>query len=248
MIKYGLKLWTNNKGLFKETVLRYQRREFDFVELYHNAHEEIDFKSLKILNELPVFIHNTSDLGFHEFRVKTKQLKIWQKTKKLADYFDSPYIIVHSGKSANFKEFGKNLEKIDDPRILVENMAGLDIYGDSTFGYSLPQLKKIKKRREICFDLEKAVKAACYQKISYKNFISQCTKQLKPFYFHISGGNKNDPMDEHKDLKEANFDLGWIKRRIKRIYRGKNAFLVFEVPRKGNNLENDVRNIDYFKR
>jgi hypothetical protein len=102
---------------------------------------------------------------------------------------------------------------------------------------------QIKKIKEICFDFEKAVKSACYQKIDYKKFISKCLKELKPNYFHISGGDKKNCKDEHLDLWEANFDLKWIKSKLENIANKKDVFLVFEVPKKGNNLRNDVGNI-----
>lgn len=248
MIKYGLKIWTNNKHIFQEAVSAYQKGSFDFLELYHNANENFDFDDLNVLRGIPVIIHNTHDSGFHEFEIGNRQLDIWEKTKRLADYFESPHIIVHSGKSPNFDEFQKNLEKINDSRILIENMAGLDLGGDLTFGYDLVQLKGIRQLKEICFDLEKAVKAACYQGIDYKKFIAESLENLKPFYFHISGGNKDISRDEHKNLWEANFDLKWIRDELLKISKGRDIFLAFEVPKNKSDLENDIKNMEYFKR
>jgi hypothetical protein len=247
-IKYGLKLWTSNGNLFREAVIGYQNNFFDFIELYHNNQEEIDLDELKFLKKIPVIIHNVHDSGFHEFKIENRQLNIWNKTKRLADYFESPYIIVHPGKSSSFREFQANLKKIDDLRILVENMAGHDIRGDLTFGYDLSQLEKIRRMKEICFDLEKAIKSAYYQQIDYKDFIRDCLKQLEPSYFHISGGDKNSPEDEHKDLWDANFDLKWIKDELSKISKDKDVFLVFEIPKNKNDLKNDIENIEYFKK
>jgi hypothetical protein len=197
MIKYGLKLWTNDSGFFDETVSLFEKRQFDFLELYHNANEEFDFGDLEKLKKIPITIHAFHQEGFHGFNFKAKELEIWDKTKELADYFDSERIIVHAGKARNINDFRSNLSKIDDPRILIENMAGLDVYGDLTFGYKFDDLKKIKENKEICFDFEKAIKSACYQKIDYKDFISDCLKELKPNYFHISGGDLKSAKDEH---------------------------------------------------
>lgn len=248
MIKYGLKLWTSNENLFQETVSRLKKGTFDFIELYHNSNKEIDFRKLECLKKFPVFIHNTNNSGFHEFRIGDKQLNVWEKTKKLADFFRSPRIIVHPGLADNFKNFKQNLAKIDDEKILIENMAGLDLDRNLTLGYDLLQLEKLRQLKEICFDFEKAVKSACYQKIGYKEFISDSLKILKPFYFHISGGDKDNFRDEHRNLWEANFDLKWIKDELLKISQEKDIFLVFETPKEGDNLKNDVKNIEYFKK
>jgi hypothetical protein len=247
MIKYGLKLWTSNEHLFGEALCLFQKGDFDFIELYHNANKGIDLNRLRIIKKIPVMVHNTNDCGFHEFEIGEKQLEIWEKTKKLADFFKSEHVVVHPGTAKNFETFKRNLDKIDDPRIIIENMPGLDIYNQKTFGYDLKELKQIKKIKEICFDFEKAVKSACYQKIDYREFISQCLDKLRPLYFHISGGDLNSRKDEHLNLREANFDLKWIKSNLRDIAKKRDIFLVFEVPKNKGDLENDVDNIDYFR-
>jgi hypothetical protein len=166
----------------------------------------------------------------------------------MADFFDSSFLIVHPGKAKNFKNFQDNLKKIDDQRILIENMAGLDIYGDLTFGYKFDDLKKIKENKEICFDFEKAIKSACYQEIDYKEFIVDCLKELKPNYFHISGGDFKSVKDEHLNLQEANFDLKWIKDKLNKLSQEKDIFLVFEVPKNESDLMNDVENMKFYKK
>ncbi|MCL5666513.1 MAG: sugar phosphate isomerase/epimerase [Patescibacteria group bacterium] len=246
MIKYGLKLWSNNYGYFAQAVSLFAEKEFDFIELSHNARMELDLGKLGLLKNLPVTIHNTNDLGFHEFEIGVQQLEIWAKTKQLADYFNSPYIIVHPGRAKDFDSFIRNLQYIDDSRILIENMAGLDLDKKLTFGFNLSELKLVNKTKKICFDLEKAIKSACYQEMDYKEFICRCISELKPFYFHISGGDMNSVLDEHLNLQEANFDLKWIKRELEKISERQDIFLVFETP-KNSNLENDVANMRFFR-
>jgi hypothetical protein len=247
LIKYGLKLWTNDDNLFDEAVSLFKKEQFDFLELYHNANEEFDFRDLEKLKKIPTTVHAFHQDGFHEFKFNSKELEIWNKTKELADYFNSERIVVHAGKARNIDDFRSNLSKIDDPRILIENMAGLDVYGNLTFGYNLENLKKIQKEKEICFDLEKVIKSACYQRIDYKKFIEDCLRELKPNYFHISGGDFRSVKDEHLNLQEANFDLKWIKDKLNKLFQEKDIFLVFEVPKNESDLENDIKNMNYFK-
>jgi hypothetical protein len=248
MIKYGLKLWTSDDDLFGEAVSLLEKEQFDFLELYYNVNKEFDFRDLEKLKKIPPTIHAFHRDNFHEFNFSSKELKIWNKIKELADYFNSQKIIVHAGRASNIDDFQLNLSKIEDPRILIENMAGLDVYGNLTFGYKLNDLKKIKENREICFDFEKAIKSACYQGISYKDFINNCLKELNPTYFHISGGDKNTPKDEHLNLWEASFDLKWIKNILGGIAKEREVSLVLEVPKNENDLGNDVKNLNFFKK
>lgn len=247
MIKCGLKLWTNDNDLFEEAVSLFEKEQFDFLELYHNANEEFDFGDTEKLKKIPTTIHAFHQEGFHGFKFNSKELEIWDNTKQLADYFDSERIIVHAGKARNIDDFRSNLFKINDPRILIENMAGLDVYENLTFGYKLDDLKKIKENKEICFDLEKAIKSACYQGINYKEFIQKCLKELNPTYFHISGGDFKSAKDEHLNLQQATFDLKWIKNSLEDISKKEDIFLVFEVPKNESDLKNDMENMDYFR-
>lgn len=246
MISYGLKLWTSNENWFDEAVVLYQQKKIHFVELYHDASKTLDFKQLQKLKQLPITIHNTNDHGFHEFIIKKPQLAVWSLTVVLADFFTSKVIIVHPGKHHTLHSFQKNLAYIDDPRILIENMAGLDIYGEPMFAHTLVDLKRIHHIKPICFDFEKAMKSACYQKINYKNFIQDCIEALASKYFHISGGDKNNPIDEHSNLWEANFDIEWIRKTLAKKAERQELFLVFETPKQGTTLENDYKNMQYF--
>ena len=247
MIKYGLKLWTNNVSLFKKAIELYNRKKFDFIELYNDPSCAHDYKALSALEDILITIHNINNQGFHEFIIKKKQLRIWAKTVELADFFNSPYIIIHPGQNHAFESFEQNIKKINDERILIENMPGLDVFGQIMYGQRLSELKQINRVKNICFDFEKAIKAARYQDIDYKKFIRECIAELTPFYFHISGGDKNNPIDEHKNLWESNFDFKWIKNALNKVSTKKDIFLVFESLRTTNSLKNDIQNIDYFK-
>ena len=185
MIAYGLKLWSNNEDLFAEAVALAKDKKVDFIELYHNPRKPVDEQALASLKGILVMIHNTDDYGFEKFVVNEKEMTIWKKSLQLADFLHSKYIIVHPGRGHTFESFSDNLKKIDDPRILIENMAGLGTDDKKMYGQTLSQLKKIKTLKPICFDLEKAVKAAVYQQANYKEFIKRCIEILHPFYFHI---------------------------------------------------------------
>lgn len=244
MIKFGLKLWSDNAELFDGAVASFTSHAFDFVELYSSPNDMPHYAALEKLRRMPVTIHATHSNGFHEFSIADEEMKIWRQTVELADFFESSVIVVHPGRIHTLESFKENLARIDDPRIHIENMAGLDIDKNPMFGQKIGDLEKIRELKPICFDFEKAVKAACYQKRDYKEYIREALEKLQPTYFHLSGGDKTNPVDEHLELSASNFDLVWIKKVLEQF--AKQGMLVFETPKRGG-MENDIANMDYFR-
>ncbi|MSU75850.1 MAG: hypothetical protein EXS55_05045 [Candidatus Magasanikbacteria bacterium] len=248
MIRYGLKMWTSNElERFKEAAELCHLGQVDFIELYNNPEAEISQLALESIRFCPVTTHNTNTNKWHEFVLGDEELATWKKTVELANFFKSPIIVVHPGQRHTTESFLENLNKIDDPRIYIENMAGLDLFKVPMFGQTLPELVAIQQSKPICFDVEKAVKAACYQKLNYQNFIQDCLRELTPRYFHISGGDKNSPVDEHFNMWEATFDVAWVRQTLEEYAAPHSIDIVFETPKIGASLENDLKNINFFK-
>ena len=247
MINIGLKLWTNNVAYFEQAVSLFKEGKINFIELYYNDVLPVNYDSLRQLKNIPINIHATDNAGFEKFLIQKQELEIWDKIKELADFFKSNHIIVHPGREHTQETFKINLNKIDDSRILIENMPGLDINNKPMYATTISELESIKKVKNICFDFEKAVKAAFYRGIDYKKYITDSLQCLKPQYFHLSGGNCNSSTDEHLNLWEGSIDCVWIKQELLKLTKDNNIFLVFEVPKNGVDLENDVKNMYYFE-
>ena len=243
MIKYGLKLWSNNIALFEEAVRAQKQGSFDFIELYSNSTAP-DYAALRALRDIPVTIHAPHDGAFHEFVITETEETAWKHTRELADFFESPVIVLHPGRDHTLESFKKNLDRIDDSRICIENMAGLDVDHRPMFGQTITDLKELRELKPICFDFEKAIKAAAYQKLDYKEYIASALRELKPSYFHISGGDYKNAVDEHLDLIASNLDLTWIKHALTSLEG--DAMLVFETPKR-DGIMNDMRNMEYFR-
>lgn len=252
MIKYGLKIWSSNINLFDDITNRYKKGEFDFVELYSNsdfAHDYVNLEKLKSVPVMGIHIGNLNSAGFHTFFLRDDQKAAWQMTVELADFFNSPRIIVHPAVEHTKETFWENLEKIDDPRILIESMPVVSPFGgeERKFGTKLTDLREIRKRKEICLDITKFIKACVFHKIDYKSELMLALTELLPVYFHISGCVIDNPIDQHDNMWDANFDMTWVRQILEEYSKDKIIYLVFETPKIADNIDNDIKNIEYFK-
>lgn len=250
MFKYGIKLWSNNgQEIFKEAQGLLARRQIDFIELYiHPSAAEPE--KFKIFKNAPVTVHATKyEDGFDVFELTKKKIDLFKKQIiGAADFLKADLIVVHAGIDGQPAVFKKNLKRIFDSRMVIENMPAISLDDQYFFGYSFNQLKWIKKncRTRFCLDIGHAVKSAALQKLNYKDFLTDLLKLLKPTYFHMSGGFQEKEKDEHLNLFEGDIDWPWIKKGLTKLSKKNDIRLVFEVPKVGNNLDNYLKNIDYF--
>jgi len=252
-IKFGLKLWsTNSEEMFREAVELFEKKVIDFIELYIVPDFFIlgKFDFLNDLKNIPTTLHTPhTEHNFDIFTLNDSSIKIFkEQVTKTADFLGSKFIIVHAGIGESEIIFEKNIKKINDKRIIIENMPKVGINDELCFGYSYSQLKFIKNYRfDFCLDIAHAIKSSISQKIDYKEFIEKLILDFKPFYFHISNGGTDNEKDEHKNLFDGEFDIKWIKKMLLESEEKKDIYLVFETPKEGSGLENDIKNIKYFR-
>ncbi len=258
MIKYGLKIWsTNKKSWFNEAVLLFEKGAVNFVEIYlvPDSCAISDFDIFK-QNKIPVYVHapHTSH-DFDVFNLNEKNLAVWQgQVLALADYLKSQFIITHSGVGESKEIFQRESQKLKDPRVLMENMPYKGFIeqtgGVFCFGYSKEELLFIREQCGfgICLDAGHAFSSAQAQKKEPEQFTRDLIEVLQPFYFHICGIKDTQGVgDEHLDLWQSDFDLKWLKDSLANLAQTKDIYLAFETPKIGKGLENDIKNIDYFK-
>lgn len=252
-MKYGLKLWSiDGKDLFKQAIQLFNKKKIDFVELYIVPDSFVSRKH-EVLNELkniPTAIHAPhSEHNFDVFKLDDSKIKFFKnQIIKSADFLNSKFIIIHAETGSSHELFKQNIKKINDKRILIENMPKFGIDKEICFGHSYDQLKFIRDcGLEFCLDLGHAIKSALAQNLDYKEFIKKLILNLNPCYFHISNGKIDNVMDEHRDLFDGEFDIKWLKETLIEVEEKKEVYLVFETPKGKNGLENDIKNMDYFR-
>jgi len=248
-IKYGLKIWSSNKDLFKLSAELFRVGKIDFIELYIIPDSLPDTSILKDFKKMPTAIHATHmEHGFDVFLLDDKKIEFFKnQIIKTADFLDSKFIITHADVGDSNEDFKKNIEKISDSRMLIENLPKVNLEGKTCYASTYEQLKFIKDCGfKFCFDFSHAIKSAISQKINYKEFVEKLIKELNPNYFHICNGKLDNDRDEHIDLFDGDFDIKWMKNTLLKLAEKKDVYLVFETPKGKNGLENDIKNINYF--
>lgn len=247
MIRYGLKLWTKNRDQFDEAAERFRQGAFDFIEFYYHPDFPLDADALRPLVGIPIGIHAPHALD--DFLFGERELALWNDTKALAEVSNSRTIVVHPGYAdtiSGVEDFERELAKIDDERILIEAMPGKDATGRVLFGYDLPTLKRIHDKKPVCLDVEKNIKAAVYQRLDWKSYFHDSIEALQPTYFHISGCTTTHDIDQHADLWDGDVDWSFVKRALESVPG--EIRLVFETPKNGRDLQNDLDNMSFFRK
>ncbi len=250
-LKYGVKIWSTNNELIPLAASLFRNGSIDATELYIMP-GKVDRDALELLRGTTVFIHASHEN--HGFDVNSLQRKQERQFKDevvaTADFLNAERIVVHAGVGNDPEAFARNLKKIDDPRIIVENMPKEALGGGTCFGYDLYQLRKIQKltKKPLCLDVGHAIKSAISQGLDPKEFLDAIFTTLRPSYFHISDGDTSTLIDEHLDLGTGNYDLPWIRSKIESLARDGDIQIIFEVPKNGKDLGNDLKNIERFKK
>lgn len=158
--------------------------------------------------------HERYGVNLADKRLENRNLKLMNHTIKIANRLKSKIIVVHAGlqenKHCSLDYSLKLLKKIDDPRIIIENLSYKSELN------STPEELKIFKQElgcGICFDFSHAITVAYKKGLkSYKPFIRKFLK-LKPSYFHVCDGFY-DGKDRHLNLGHGKYDLKFIKKCI----------------------------------
>ena len=182
-IKFGLKLWSTNSNLLKEAKELIKRGLFQYIELMPIPKTEI-LPFLDQLYDIPYIIHITTEKHGVNIADKNKEeynLRTIDNCIEWADKLNAKYLILHPG-------FGlidnaiKFLNKIEDKRVLIENMPKVGLNGESMIGYTPNQIKElIGNKFGLCFDLNHAIKASISLNKDYKQFLKEFLETFEKY-------------------------------------------------------------------
>ena len=239
-INFGLKLWSTDQDMIGKAKELIENDFFQYIELMPIP----DTKIAPFLEyNLPYIIHITTErygVNIADKEKKEFNIRTIDKCIEWADKLNAKYLILHPGfgQIDNTIEF---LNRIDDKRILMENMPKVGINDDRMIGYTIEQIKKIINNNfGFCLDLNHAIKAAVSLKVDYKSFFKEFLK-LNPIMFHVSDGDLNNEKDEHLSIGEGGYDFEFLMDCIK---EAKSRYMTLETPRiKLNSFEEDLKNL-----
>jgi len=238
-MNYGIKLWSTNTELFDLAVDLIKTDVISFIELKIILGKT---DSIDILKNVPTVLHTQNcvdGLCFSDSNLD-KNLDAFKQLEKIASSLNSKGVIIHPGigNKSNLIEFLKN---INTNKLIIENMPRVAI-GGTGIGYTPGEIKELLGIGDFrfCLDFCHAIKAATSLNLDYKKLINEFLT-LNPAMFHICDGFLSNEKDEHLNLGKGDFDLKFCKNIIK------DSRVTFEVP-KTTGLDNDLKNVEFFKR
>lgn len=243
MVKIGVKIWSTNISLFPSIVDNFEDNKFDFLEITAIP-GSFNKNSLSMLKGIPTNIHTPNEDKLNLMEKNPINTQIMEEVFKYADFFNSDYIIIHAGIGNKKENFLKNIAGFKDNRLTLENTPFKSLIGETPlYAHSYRRIRELIELTglKFCLDINHAVKSAKTQSLDYKNFLLKL-KNIGPIVFHLSDGNSKKEEDEHLNIGEGNIDFQFIKKNI----IDKESLVVFETPKKGIGLENDIKNIKLY--
>ena len=239
-IKFGLKLWSNQKDLLKAAIDLIENKVFDYIELSVVPNTNIGSFTCDLLYVIHA-PHEKFGVNIGDPEKKGYNSNMINESIDWADKLNARNIILHSG-YVSMNAAKRVLEEVDDKRILIENMPKVGLNDEKMIGYTPEQIKKlIDNKFGLCLDLNHAIKAAVSLGRPYKDLIEEFLK-LKPKMFHISDGKLDNEKDEHLSIGEGDYDFEFLMNCIK---ENKLKYVTLETPRmKLNSLEEDLKNLE----
>ena len=213
MYKLGLKLWSTNKNYIKSAQKLYEKKLFDYIELFAVPNSYNEYINLwKSLN-IPYIIHAphfTVGLNLAKKEMLNSNLLLAAEAIKYTDKLAAKFIIFHPGIDGDIYQTVFQLNTINDSRILVENKPYFT--NDKKFicnGYSPQDIEFVLKATNLgfCFDIGHAICSANAQNIEPFDYLLKFNN-LKPKMYHLSDGN--GLTDDHLHLGTGKFELSKI--------------------------------------
>jgi len=211
----GLKLWSTNHELLGQALMLYEKKIFQYIELYAVPGTFEDTIEKWQASKIPFTIHCPhSAHGFNLAKKEARQdnQEIFDEVKRFADELKAEAIVVHGGNNGSVQETLEQLRGLNDPRILLENKPKIGLKGELCIGFSPEEIQGLKDSAGlagIVLDFGHAIYAArSLQKDPIEHI--QEFLELKPRYFHLGDGNQSSEKDVHFNFGKGNFDIAWL--------------------------------------
>lgn len=221
MYRIGLKLWSTNDNYISEAIRLYEKRVYDYIELYsvpNSFAQNINlWISLKKKYNIPFIIHGAHSMhGFCLSLTEKKEsnLVFFEEAISYFRELDAEYIILHPGVYGKAEETVKQLKSlikekvINSKKILIENKPRITLTSDPCIGANPKELAFIKDECLVGFvlDIPHAIKYAIGMKKDWQEVLMDFMA-LFPDVIHISDAFLSHEKDEHLHIGEGEFDF-----------------------------------------
>lgn len=213
MRKLGLKLWSINENYLVPARELFERGVYDYIELYSVPGSFEKYRALWKTLKIPFIIHAPHFDGGLNFAIREKEasnLALATEAQKWADTLNAAYIIFHPGIGGDIKETARQINMVNDMRILVENKPYNIRLGPEVFcnGYNPKEIKYVLDNTGagFCFDVGHCFCAANSMGANKWKYMEEFLS-FKPEIIHVSDGNFDAKLDEHRNLGMGNYDF-----------------------------------------
>ncbi len=213
MNKLGLKLFSINENYIKESLKLYGQKVYDFIELYvvPDSYENcINFckrLTMPVIIHAPHFRHGVNLAKAEQFE---QNMKLAREAQKFADELNAEYIIFHPGIAGDEKETARQLNIINDSRILIENKPYYTVLNDGNIcnGHSPEQIKYIMDNTNLgfCLDIGHCFCSANAKNIQPYQYLKEFLA-LQPRMFHLVDNDITNSIDKHLHFGQGNYDI-----------------------------------------
>lgn len=219
MFQIGLKLWSTNENYISEAIRLYDKKIYQYIELYSVPDSFQNFSNLWKKLNIPFIIHAAhygAGMNLANKESLHKNLRLANEAKKFADALKADKIIFHPGVEGKIEETLHQLIKIKDLRIVIENKPYFSFQNTQVcVGHSPEEIKILLEELKIgfCLDFGHAICAANAKKVEPLTFIDKML-ELKPVMYHLTDGDYSSNDDWHYHYKQGSFPLKEIIKKI----------------------------------
>ncbi len=215
--QYGLKLWSVNTGSYKNEAQRlYDEGLYDFIELYSVPGSLETLTSWK-MQDIPFVIHAPHykyGLNLSNPELFDSNMDLVKLAQTFADGLNAEYIVFHPGSGGKITETIRQVNLINDSRILVENKPYKTVpkmKADFCTGSRPEEIKMLLENTNagFCFDIGHAIAAASSFNLDYIEYTREFIT-LNPTLYHISDTDIQAEVDFHYNFGNGNMDTAGI--------------------------------------
>lgn len=230
-LKLGLKLFTNQLGLYKDKAIEFwDKGLYSYIEVFVNPDELVylkDWENFKNKYGIPFTIHAPQysegvNLSQKEFESENK--RIYSQVKDYKNAIDAMYIVAHCGMDGSIEETVRQLNNID-LNINVENIPYRsrrhpDMY---CWGSKVEEIQFVKQNTNcgFCLDVGHAFCSAVHFGLNQYDYMDKFNN-LNPDCYHLSDGEIQSPLDVHLNIAKGDYDWARI---LKSLNSDKNMTL-----------------------